>query len=173
MISCTPRAFAAEVPPPPPEPMMSRPEAGTKARRRPPKAAEDETSLWREALSQGVLGAHSGVEEVVEVVGAAGLGAEAAHAVATEGLAPLIRHKIWAALARIRAEGVSILVVDKNVADLIRLADEPMDIAPERRLNPLVERVELRRRRAGSNGQSRLASWRFRVHDPGSLGPSK
>ena len=42
---------------------------------------------------------------------------------ATEGLAPLIRHKIWAALARIRAEGVSILVVDKNVADLIRLAD--------------------------------------------------
>jgi branched-chain amino acid transport system ATP-binding protein len=42
---------------------------------------------------------------------------------ATEGLAPLIRHKIWAALARIRAGGVSILVVDKNVADLIRLAD--------------------------------------------------
>ena len=42
---------------------------------------------------------------------------------ATEGLAPLIRHKIWAALARIRSGGVSILVVDKNVADLIRLAD--------------------------------------------------
>ena len=42
---------------------------------------------------------------------------------ATEGLAPLIRQKIWAALARIRSTGVSILVVDKNVADLIRLAD--------------------------------------------------
>ena len=42
---------------------------------------------------------------------------------ATEGLAPLIRQKIWAALARIRDSGVSILVVDKNVADLIRLAD--------------------------------------------------
>ena len=42
---------------------------------------------------------------------------------ATEGLAPLIRQKIWAALARIRLTGVSILVVDKNVADLIRLAD--------------------------------------------------
>jgi branched-chain amino acid transport system ATP-binding protein len=42
---------------------------------------------------------------------------------ATEGLAPLIRHKIWTALARIRTSGVSILVVDKNVADLIRLAD--------------------------------------------------
>jgi branched-chain amino acid transport system ATP-binding protein len=42
---------------------------------------------------------------------------------ATEGLAPLIRQKIWAALARIRDNGVSILVVDKNVADLIRLAN--------------------------------------------------
>ena len=42
---------------------------------------------------------------------------------ATEGLAPLIRHKIWAALARIRSGGMSILVVDKNVADLIRIAD--------------------------------------------------
>jgi len=42
---------------------------------------------------------------------------------ATEGLAPLIRQKIWAALARIRENGVSILVVDKNVADLIRLAN--------------------------------------------------
>ncbi|OWU77547.1 ABC transporter ATP-binding protein [Marinibacterium profundimaris] len=42
---------------------------------------------------------------------------------ATEGLAPLVRQKIWAALARIRAEGMSILVVDKNLADLLRIAD--------------------------------------------------
>jgi len=42
---------------------------------------------------------------------------------ATEGLAPLIRQKIWAALAAIRAEGLAILVVDKNVSDLIRIAD--------------------------------------------------
>jgi branched-chain amino acid transport system ATP-binding protein len=42
---------------------------------------------------------------------------------ATEGLAPLIRQKIWAALGHIRDAGLSILVVDKNVADLIRLAD--------------------------------------------------
>lgn len=42
---------------------------------------------------------------------------------ATEGLAPLIRQKIWAALAEIRGQGVSILVVDKNLADLMRLAD--------------------------------------------------
>ncbi|MGI9462870.1 MAG: ABC transporter ATP-binding protein [Aestuariivirgaceae bacterium] len=42
---------------------------------------------------------------------------------ATEGLAPLIRRKIWDALALIRESGLSILVVDKNIQDLIRLAD--------------------------------------------------
>ena len=42
---------------------------------------------------------------------------------ATEGLAPLIRHEIWACLSRLKAENQSILVVDKNVADLCRIAD--------------------------------------------------
>ncbi len=42
---------------------------------------------------------------------------------ATEGLAPLIREKIWAALADIRRSGLSILVVDKNLKDLLKLAD--------------------------------------------------
>jgi len=42
---------------------------------------------------------------------------------ATEGLAPLIRDKIWQSLGKIRDNGLSILVVDKNVADLIKLAD--------------------------------------------------
>ena len=42
---------------------------------------------------------------------------------ATEGLAPLVRQKIWKALAEIRARGMSILVVDKNLADLMRVAD--------------------------------------------------
>lgn len=42
---------------------------------------------------------------------------------ATEGLAPLIRKKIWQALADIRGEGTSILVVDKNLRDLMALAD--------------------------------------------------
>ena len=42
---------------------------------------------------------------------------------ATEGLAPLIRSKIWDALSLIRESGLSILVVDKNVQDLIALAD--------------------------------------------------
>ena len=42
---------------------------------------------------------------------------------ATEGLAPLVRRKIWDALEQGRAEGMSILVVDKNLADLMRIAD--------------------------------------------------
>jgi len=42
---------------------------------------------------------------------------------ATEGLAPLIRQKIWAALNQIREENMSILVVDKNLKDLLKIAD--------------------------------------------------
>jgi branched-chain amino acid transport system ATP-binding protein len=42
---------------------------------------------------------------------------------ATEGLAPLIRQEIWACLARLKVEGQAILVIDKNVANLIALAD--------------------------------------------------
>jgi branched-chain amino acid transport system ATP-binding protein len=42
---------------------------------------------------------------------------------ATEGLAPLVREEIWRALAALRAAGQSILVVDKYVQRLIRLAD--------------------------------------------------
>jgi branched-chain amino acid transport system ATP-binding protein len=42
---------------------------------------------------------------------------------ATEGLAPLVREEIWRALALLRAAGQSILVIDKYVQRLIRLAD--------------------------------------------------
>ena len=42
---------------------------------------------------------------------------------ATEGLAPLIRDEIWRCLQALRAAGQSILVVDKNVAALTRIAD--------------------------------------------------
>jgi branched-chain amino acid transport system ATP-binding protein len=42
---------------------------------------------------------------------------------ATEGLAPLIRQEIWACLARLKGEGQAILVIDKNVSNLIALAD--------------------------------------------------
>ncbi len=42
---------------------------------------------------------------------------------ATEGLAPLIRQDIWNTLDTLKAHGESILVVDKNVDALTRLAD--------------------------------------------------
>ncbi len=42
---------------------------------------------------------------------------------ATEGLAPVIRDEIWACLAGLKREGLSILVIDKNLAALKKLAD--------------------------------------------------
>ncbi len=42
---------------------------------------------------------------------------------ATEGLAPLVRQEIWSCLEMLKAEGQSILVVDKNIDALARLAD--------------------------------------------------
>jgi branched-chain amino acid transport system ATP-binding protein len=42
---------------------------------------------------------------------------------ATEGLAPLIRAEIWRCLAALKAGGLSILVIDKNVGALTRIAD--------------------------------------------------
>jgi len=42
---------------------------------------------------------------------------------ATEGLAPLIRNEIWASLKRLKAEGQAILLVDKHIDALLKLAD--------------------------------------------------
>lgn len=42
---------------------------------------------------------------------------------ATEGLSPLLRQEIWRALASLRAEGLSILLTDKNVKQLLTLCD--------------------------------------------------
>jgi branched-chain amino acid transport system ATP-binding protein len=42
---------------------------------------------------------------------------------ATEGLAPLIRSEIWACLERLKASGLSILLIDKHVGAMTRLAD--------------------------------------------------
>ncbi|MBM3558600.1 MAG: ABC transporter ATP-binding protein [Alphaproteobacteria bacterium] len=42
---------------------------------------------------------------------------------ATEGLAPLVRQEIWRCLTRLKAAGQAILVIDKNVGALLRLAD--------------------------------------------------
>ncbi|MCW3473507.1 ABC transporter ATP-binding protein [Limobrevibacterium gyesilva] len=42
---------------------------------------------------------------------------------ATEGLAPLIRAEIWACLARLKAERLAILLIDKTLDALMKLAD--------------------------------------------------
>jgi branched-chain amino acid transport system ATP-binding protein len=42
---------------------------------------------------------------------------------ATEGLAPIVRAEIWAALAALKAEGLSQIVIDKNVGALLKFAD--------------------------------------------------
>jgi branched-chain amino acid transport system ATP-binding protein len=42
---------------------------------------------------------------------------------ATEGLAPLVRQEIWRCLAALKAEGLSILVIDKYVRVLLGIAD--------------------------------------------------
>ena len=42
---------------------------------------------------------------------------------ATEGLAPIVRGEIWRCIAALKAQGQSILLIDKNMAALKRLAD--------------------------------------------------
>ena len=42
---------------------------------------------------------------------------------ATEGLAPLMRAEIWQCLSRLKTQGQSILLIDKNVETLTRIAD--------------------------------------------------
>jgi branched-chain amino acid transport system ATP-binding protein len=42
---------------------------------------------------------------------------------ATEGLAPLIRAEIWAVLGTLKSEGQAILLIDKNLSAVMRLAD--------------------------------------------------
>lgn len=42
---------------------------------------------------------------------------------ATEGLAPLVRAEIWSCLQRLKDDGLALIVIDKNVGPLLRLAD--------------------------------------------------
>jgi len=42
---------------------------------------------------------------------------------ATEGLAPLIRAEIWGCLEKLKRSGLSLIVIDKNIGPLLRLAD--------------------------------------------------
>jgi branched-chain amino acid transport system ATP-binding protein len=47
---------------------------------------------------------------------------------ATEGLAPVIRAEIWSVLAALKADGESILLIDKNLSAVLRLADRAVVI---------------------------------------------
>ena len=42
---------------------------------------------------------------------------------ATEGLAPLIRHEIYRSIAELKAEGLSLLLIDKDIRALARVTD--------------------------------------------------
>jgi len=42
---------------------------------------------------------------------------------ATEGLAPVIRQEIWGCLNRLKAEGQTILLIDKNLKEMHHLVD--------------------------------------------------
>jgi branched-chain amino acid transport system ATP-binding protein len=42
---------------------------------------------------------------------------------ATEGLAPLVRREIWSAIAALKKSGCAIVIVDKNLNDMARLAE--------------------------------------------------
>ena len=42
---------------------------------------------------------------------------------ATEGLAPLVRQEIWGCLARLKQDGQSILIVDKHLDAMLKLAE--------------------------------------------------
>jgi branched-chain amino acid transport system ATP-binding protein len=42
---------------------------------------------------------------------------------ATEGLAPLLRAEVWRCLERLKDSGLSLVVIDKNLGPLLRLAD--------------------------------------------------
>ncbi len=47
---------------------------------------------------------------------------------ATEGLAPLVREEIWSCLHGLKSAALSILVIDKNIDALLRLADRHLII---------------------------------------------
>ena len=48
---------------------------------------------------------------------------------ATEGLVPKVRDDIWSTLRMIRRKGVAIVVVDKNIDDLVDLAERHVVLA--------------------------------------------
>ena len=75
--------------------------------------------------ARGMAGTLSGGEQQMLAIGRALMTNPALLILdeATEGLAPLIRVEIWRCLERLKAGGLSILLIDKHVEALTRLAD--------------------------------------------------
>src|ERR1700716_3926270 len=73
---------------------------------------------------------------------------------ATEGLAPLIREEIWNCLSMLKGQGQSVLVIDKNVGNLARIADRHYMIERGRTVwsgtsQQLIAETDLQRRYLG------------------------
>jgi branched-chain amino acid transport system ATP-binding protein len=73
---------------------------------------------------------------------------------ATEGLAPLVRAEIWRCLTQLKAAGQALLVIDKNVEALARLADRAVilvkgEVVFEGRPDELKSQPELMHRHLG------------------------
>ena len=48
---------------------------------------------------------------------------------ATEGLAPIVRQEIWAAISKLKSEiGLSLLVIDKSIKELRKVCDKAVII---------------------------------------------
>jgi len=62
-------------------------------------------------------------QPIAAIATAPGRGAVGIVRVSGKGLAPLVREEIWHCLATLRAQGQAILVIDKYVQRLVRLAD--------------------------------------------------
>jgi branched-chain amino acid transport system ATP-binding protein len=82
---------------------------------------------------------------------------------ATEGLAPLVRQRIWAAIRRLKAEGQAILVVDKALAELLPVADRAFVLEKGSTVwsgRPEELTVELQDRYLGIRPVTRRNPWR-------------
>jgi branched-chain amino acid transport system ATP-binding protein len=73
---------------------------------------------------------------------------------ATEGLAPLVRAEIWRCLERLKRDGQAILLIDKNLAAMTRIADRHYILEKGRivwtgRSDELVAREDIQHRYLG------------------------
>jgi branched-chain amino acid transport system ATP-binding protein len=77
------------------------------------------------ARARGLGGALSGGEQQMLAIGRALMTNPRLMILdeATEGLAPLVRAEIWRCVERLKTTGQSILIIDKDVATLTRIAD--------------------------------------------------